>query len=72
MQQHQQVFSRETKLAEVPPEAQGIAIAEWEARRWNGPDSDLSKQAAEYRKTAPPNTKLPNQKIWTPRDSYGL
>jgi hypothetical protein len=64
----QECFSRGTPLAEVPPEARGISLAEWQRRMY----ADIWQQAAEHRKTAPPNAKLMGQKVWTPRDSYGL
>lgn len=61
-------YSRGTKLPEVPPEAQGITVAEWQARFYR----EIWQQAEAHRKTAPPNEKLMGKKIWTPRDSYGL
>lgn len=63
-----QTYTRGTPAAQVPPDARGITWTEWHNRLME----EIWKQAAEVRKTAPPNEKLMGQKIWQPRDSYGL
>lgn len=56
----QEIYSRGTKLAEVPPDFHGTPWSEFE-RRYRNPE--IWREAAEHRKTAPRNLKLENSKI---------
>jgi hypothetical protein len=61
------LYSRGTKLAEVPPEARGISWREWERLEDAAARENYAKSLAVG--WEPP---LSRKHIWTPRDSYGL
>lgn len=60
------LFSPGSKLSDVPLSFRGMTLLEW--RR-----ADIHRQCSEYlAKLDPANAPLSKQKLWTPRDSYGL
>ena len=60
------LFTRGSKLSDVPPDFRGMPYREW--RRL-----EMARQAERYRaKLDPAEAPLSKQRIWTPRDGYGM
>jgi hypothetical protein len=60
------LFTSGSRLADVPPHFRGMPFKQW--RRLQ-----LAKQCSEYlSKLKPEDAPLSKQRIWNPRDSYGL
>jgi hypothetical protein len=53
-------------MANVPPEKRGIPLHQWRLQQ-------ITEQCSEYLRTKDP-TKAPlsQQRLWNPRDSYGM
>jgi hypothetical protein len=62
------LYPPETPMSEVHPNFHGMSLRRWKLL-------DLSRQAEAFRKAhpiKPEDAPLSQQRIWTPRDSYGL
>jgi hypothetical protein len=60
------LFSPGSHLADVPPEFRGMPLRQWQALK-------IAEQCSQYVATKDPDrAPLSKQRIWTPRDSYGI
>jgi hypothetical protein len=65
LQEETILFSKGTKLEEVPPEFRGISYDQW--RMLN-----LTEQAEDYRRSPQPVPEVAKRAISTTRDDYGV